>query len=230
MSGAPASGASVAAVDDCWNRVGVHGDLSCARLVQHVHCRDCPVYAEAAVDRLDLLPPQGYLEAWTGLVAQAQGAAESDTRSVLLFRIGAEWLALDAVTLDEVAALGFIHSLPHRRDGVVRGLVNIRGKLVACVALERILGIERSEARGEQRRHFGGGRMLVLVHEGQRAVCVADEVHGLHRFDPSVLSTVPPALSRKEAPYTEAILPWETRRAALLDSGLLFHTINRSLA
>jgi chemotaxis-related protein WspD len=220
----------MAAVDDCWNRVGIHGDLSCARLIQHTHCRHCPVYAEAAADRLDLVPPQGYLEAWTALVAQAQADAETDTRSVLLFRIGAEWLALNAATLDEVAALRCIHALPHRRDGVLRGLVNIRGNLVACVALERILGIERSEARSGQREHFGGGRMLVLVHAGQRAVCVADEIHGLHRFHRSVLSAGREALARKEAPYTQAILPWETRRAALLDSELLFHTINRSLA
>jgi chemotaxis-related protein WspD len=219
-----------AAVDDCWNRVGIHGDLSCARLVQHVHCSHCPVYSAAALDRLDLVPPHGYLEAWTRLVAHAQAPAESDTRSVLLFRIGSEWLALDPATLDEVAALRRIHALPHRREGVLRGLVNIRGKLVACVALERILGIERSEARIEQQQHFGGGRMLVLVHEGQRAVCVADEVHGLHRFHPGVLSAGPPTLARTQAPYTQAILPWEMHRAALLDSVLLFHTINRSLA
>lgn len=229
MSDAPSSDTSVSGVDDCWNRIGVHGDLTCARLVQLVHCRHCPVYAAAALDRLDLVPPQGYLEAWTGLVAQAQAPAESDTRSVLLFRIGSEWLALDAAALDEVAGLRRIHSLPHRRGGVLRGLVNIRGQLVACVALERILGIEGGEARTGERRHFCGRRMLVLVHEGQRAVCVADEVHGMHRYHPGVLSAGPPTLARTNAPYAQAILPWETRRAALLDAGLLFHTINRSL-
>jgi chemotaxis-related protein WspD len=230
MNDSSACGTPAAALDDCWNRVGIHGDLSCPRLVQHVHCRHCPVYAEAALDRLDRVPPPGYLEAWTGLVAQADAAAEADTRCVFLFRVGCEWLGLDAAALDEVAAARCVHALPHRREGVLRGLVNIRGKLVACIALERILRIERSDAGTERRQHGGGERMLVLVHEGERAVCVADEVYGLHRFHPSVLSAAPPASARGEAPYTHAILPWEARRAALLDSGLLFHTINRSLA
>ncbi|HBP1772226.1 TPA: chemotaxis protein CheW, partial [Pseudomonas aeruginosa] len=35
-------------VDDCWNRIGVHGDKSCERLAEHVHCRNCEVYAAAA--------------------------------------------------------------------------------------------------------------------------------------------------------------------------------------
>ncbi|MFO6078862.1 hypothetical protein ACLBUY_12210, partial [Pseudomonas aeruginosa] len=40
-------------VDDCWNRIGVHGDKSCERLAEHVHCRNCEVYAAAATYLLD---------------------------------------------------------------------------------------------------------------------------------------------------------------------------------
>ena len=36
------------AVDDCWNRIGIHGDKSCERLAAHVHCRNCEVHAAAA--------------------------------------------------------------------------------------------------------------------------------------------------------------------------------------
>ena len=32
-------------IDDCWNRIGVHGDKSCPLLDEHVHCRNCAVYA-----------------------------------------------------------------------------------------------------------------------------------------------------------------------------------------
>ena len=34
-----------------------------------------------------------------------------------------------------------IHSLPHRRQGIVLGLVNVRGELLICVSLARLLGI-----------------------------------------------------------------------------------------
>ena len=32
-------------IDDCWNRIGVHGNKSCPLLAEHVHCRNCAVYA-----------------------------------------------------------------------------------------------------------------------------------------------------------------------------------------
>ena len=34
-----ANHALIAPIDDCWNRIGVRGDASCARLVEYVHCR-----------------------------------------------------------------------------------------------------------------------------------------------------------------------------------------------
>ena len=36
------------AIDDCWNRIGVHGDKSCPLLSEHIHCRNCAVYSAAA--------------------------------------------------------------------------------------------------------------------------------------------------------------------------------------
>src|SRR4030095_4038577 len=33
----------------CWSQVGIWGNRSCPELQQHVHCRNCPAYAEAAV-------------------------------------------------------------------------------------------------------------------------------------------------------------------------------------
>ena len=33
---------------DCWNKIGVSGDLSCPELNTHIHCRNCPVFAAAA--------------------------------------------------------------------------------------------------------------------------------------------------------------------------------------
>ena len=28
-------------IDDCWNRIGVHGDKQCPLLERLVHCRNC---------------------------------------------------------------------------------------------------------------------------------------------------------------------------------------------
>ena len=41
------------AIDDCWNRIGIHGDKSCPLLIDHIHCRNCAVYSAAATRLLD---------------------------------------------------------------------------------------------------------------------------------------------------------------------------------
>ena len=41
------------AIDDCWNRIGIHGDKSCPLLAEHIHCRNCSVYSAAATRLLD---------------------------------------------------------------------------------------------------------------------------------------------------------------------------------
>src|SRR5262249_49367640 len=112
-----------AAVDDCWNRIGVHGDGSCSELKQHVHCRNCPVDTAAATELLNAALPGTYLDEWTSHVARAKvDDVAVDTRSVVVFRIGDEWLALATPVVIEVAATRPIHSLPHRQNRVVLGL------------------------------------------------------------------------------------------------------------
>jgi len=49
-----------AAIDDCWNEIGVRGDRSCPRLKEHGHCRNCPVFSSAAAVRLDAQLPTDY--------------------------------------------------------------------------------------------------------------------------------------------------------------------------
>ena len=44
---------AAAAVNACWDRIGVQGDASCPELKQHVHCRNCPVYSAGAMQLLD---------------------------------------------------------------------------------------------------------------------------------------------------------------------------------
>ena len=117
-------------INDCWNRIGVRGDGSCPELEQYAHCRNCPVYSAAALTLLDRELPAGYAGRMDRPFRRTQEARRSRIlHSAIIFRIGAEWFALPTLALDEVAELRTIHSLPHRRSGVVLGLVNVRGEL-----------------------------------------------------------------------------------------------------
>jgi chemotaxis-related protein WspD len=67
------------------------------------------------------------------VLAEPEARADSESTSMLVFRLGREWLALPATSLVEVTALRPLHRVPHRTSGVLEGLVNIRGQLQLCV-------------------------------------------------------------------------------------------------
>lgn len=206
----------------CWKSIGSSGDGTCVQLRQHVHCRNCPVYATAATQLLDVGAPPGYLQRWTEIVAAEKTAAHTETFAVVIFRIGAEWLALPASIFKEVAADRLIHSLPHRRNGALLGVVNIRGELLVCASLLHILGVDAGVAVA------GARRMLVIQQNSDRTVCPVDEVHGIERFAVPTLKQAPATLGPSALTYTRGVLSWRQRSVGVLDADLLFSTLNRS--
>ena len=90
-------------IDDCWNRIGVHGDGSCPELKQHAHCRNCPTYSAAALRLLDRDLSAECVADSTGHFAQVKQLEEQDTDSVVVFRIASEWFALPTPVFDEVS-------------------------------------------------------------------------------------------------------------------------------
>ena len=130
------------AIDDCWNRIGIHGDHSCPLLADHIHCRNCAVYSAAATHLLDRYALQQDDERHSSAVVEVQVA----TRSLLMFRLGEEWLALSTRSLVEVAPLQTVHSLPHQRSRALLGVANVRWALVACRSLE--IGSAACRGRG----------------------------------------------------------------------------------
>ena len=217
-------------IDDCWNRIGVRGDSSCPELTQYNHCRNCPVYPTAAVDLLDTDLPADHLARWSSHVAQAKPVVEIDRQAVVVFRIGDEWLALASLLFKEIAPPGVIHTVPHRRNGVLLGLTNIRGELLACVSLRGVLSLQAAKEGKRDKHHAAGGRFMVVQREGNPLVCPVDEVHGILRFHRHQQMPVPATLAKATATYTLALLPWQQKSVGLLDDQLLFYTLNRSLA
>jgi chemotaxis-related protein WspD len=219
-------------VNDCWNQIGVRGDASCKELEHAVHCRNCRVYSNAAAGLLSHEAPADYIAHWTAQARERKGVAERASLSALIFRIGREWLAVRTGTLVEIASLRPIHSLPHRRNGVVLGLANVRGELVVCVSLRAILRVDAADAADAESSHTRAAtsRLLVMQRDGARAVCPVDEVHGIERFYERDLGGVPATVAGAAERYTRATLTWSDRTVGLLDEQTLFRAINRSVA
>lgn len=221
---------SGAAIDDCWNRIGVRGDGSCPELKRVVHCRNCPVFASAAARLLDRDLPVDYAAHWATHLARATAAERPDTHSAVIFRLGTEWFALPTGILDESSELRTIHSLPHRRNGTILGLVNVRGELVVCISLARMLGIEERAPLRSAVGAIGQRRLLILNHDGGRIAVPVDEVQGTHRYHPRDMRPVPASIAKAAAHYTSGLLPWREQNVGYLDEGRIIQAVNRSAA
>jgi chemotaxis-related protein WspD len=205
----------------------VYGDQSCVELPKFNHCRNCAVFSDGALRLLDRPLPGQYRREWTAHFAEPKRTAPPRKSSALIFRINVEWFALPAPAFQEVAQCRLVHSLPHRRDGVVLGLVNIRGELLICVSLGRLLGLESTPSQESPRRTYE--RLLVVNWENARLVFPVDEVHGVHRFRDEDLKERPATVAKSSVSYTQGLFSWRERTVGFLDASLLFPALNRSL-
>lgn len=234
-------------MEDCWNRIGVAGDRSCPTLETVVHCRNCPVYSRAGRSLLERQPPADYLSAWTAVLADASvlaeasggphgpglslAAADGDERVVggrralalMVFRIGAESLALPLPLLQEVTTPFGIHSVPHRSNGCFLGLVNIRGEILLAASLRPLLGLPPAEGPLP-----AGSRMAVTAPGEEQWVIAIDEVLGIHLCDPEELQP-PPVVHSTAAALTEGLFAWKGRQVALLNGARLLQGLRRQV-
>jgi chemotaxis-related protein WspD len=238
-------------VDDCWNRIGTRGDRSCPRLAEHSLCPNCPVFEQGAAMLLDrplsdadiaesALQAAGASRAEAaGTTAQGPGAvvlnaanATSAGRpavhSVLAFRIADEWLALPTAVLRQIADTRPIHSLPHRRNRAILGVVNIRGTLRMAVSLGELLQLDRT-GLGKQASRNKYARMLVAAHRGEPVVFPVDEVEGVLRFAASARMPVPATLAQASDSHSRGVFAWRDTTIGLLDADRVFDSLPRSL-
>jgi chemotaxis-related protein WspD len=216
-------------LNDCWNKIGVWGNRECGELKKVTHCRNCIVYSSAAAQLLGAELPVGYLDRWTSHFATEPVVEDRQVRTALILRIGAEFLALPPANLQEIAEGRPIHSVPQRRSSFLLGLANVRGELLICVALDRLLGLGKMEPGKSTSKRALYRRLVVAGREGSRFVFPVDEVLGIHRFNPKDLKEVPSTVAKAQTTYLRGILLWQSKSVGCLDDQLLFDKLNRSL-
>ncbi|MBY0458613.1 MAG: chemotaxis protein CheW, partial [Gemmataceae bacterium] len=148
---------------------------------------------------------------------------EGDESSVLVFRLGDEWLALPVSVLVEVTRPRVLHRIPHR-GGLIAGMVNIRGELHLCMKLDLILGVTpQPEADPELRR------LVVIRRDTEGWVFAADEVDQVHRVLLPDLTTAAPTLARSHGKLTRGVFRHADRSVGLLDDARLFQNLRERL-
>lgn len=205
--------------ESCWRVIGVQGgDHSCERLAEVLHCRNCPVYANAAralFDRESAVDPAGD----GALEARRAGLS----RTALVFRLGTQWLGLPPGLVAEVAGNPPVRRLAHRTAGRVEGVVNVRGELRLCVSLVELLGLGRREAGSATAR-------LVLVEDESGPLAFrCDEVRGLMPYTDDSIEPPPDTLRAPLDTCVSALMPTAWGHVALLDGDAVTRVLRKAV-
>jgi chemotaxis-related protein WspD len=210
---------ATAALDHCWRRIGVQGgDHSCERLVEVLHCRNCPVFAAAARTLLQRESAVEPSHEWRDPEQRRQSRTTS-----LVFRLGGQWLGLPPDLVVEVAPNPAVRRLAHRTGGRIEGLVNVRGELRLCVSLVELLGL------GMRGPGDGRARLVLVQDEGQVLAFRCDEMLGLARFPSANAEAPPDTLPPALRSCIGGMLPLDNRHVALLDGPALTRLLRQAV-
>lgn len=220
-------------IDDCWNKIGVWGDKAsrCPKLDEVIHCRNCSVYSSAGRAVLERSLPEEYENKWAKIYSVNKKEKISGTESVTIFRLGDEWLALPTNIIEEVTDVSVVHSLPHHKNPVLRGLMNLRGQMSICVSLGQLLGIEKAEhiiKPDDRDRTYE--RMIAVNYNESKFVFLVTEVKSTCRYLPRDLKEPPSTLSHSKGTFTKGMLSWKEHEVSCLDAELLFYSLGKKLA
>jgi chemotaxis-related protein WspD len=173
--------------------------------------------------------PDDYRREWTVQVAAERQRPQQQTQSIFVFRIGAEWLAFPVAMLQAVVGRRTVHTVPHHRDGLLLGLVTLRGQLMLCVSLAKLLGVTESSDTGPGAVH-GAPRLLIIgIDDNAQLVVPVDDVYGIVRYANDAVRELPPTLA-SGARYTTNLVLWNDRTIACLDGTLVLYAIEQALA
>ena len=207
-------------VDDCWNTRGVWSNVDdkCERLVEHVHCRNCPVFSSEGKRVLDRLAPVGYLKDWRKTLAIKKKDQAVDTQSVLVFRVSDEWFALSAGCLHEIAEKRAIHRIPRNINTDIAGVVNIGGEVRVCYSLKSILGISDPRDVDDKNKSIATGRFIVALLGNQYYVFFADQISELSLYNDAEVLPVPATIKYKGKNFIAGVIRHNKNNVAVLDA------------
>ena len=166
-------------------------------------------------------PPE-YLDECTRQLAEVEEAAAAETLSLLVFRIGPEWLALDAACgcRGRRAAADPSRSAPHEPASCWAWPTSA----ASCTSASRCAscwGSTRPQPSATPTSAAPLGsrpRLLVAEHGQDRWVFPVDEVEGVHRVPAAAMENLPHTVQRSPRYYSQAVFSHGSKRVGMLSA------------
>jgi purine-binding chemotaxis protein CheW len=131
------------------------------------------------------------------------------TCQIVNFHLGNEEYGLDITTVQEIILMGAITKVPRVPD-FVRGLINLRGKIIPVVDLRLRFGMDIAES-GEHTR------IIVVNASGNIFGIVVDAVNEVLRIERDQIESAPAELLGLDQSYIQGLVKREEKIMILLN-------------
>ncbi len=219
-------------IDNCWSTIGVwsKGGEKCPRLKDVLHCRNCDVYSSAGRSLLTRAIPLDYQESWTTLLAKEKVEKSNESLSIVVFRLGDEWLGLPTKIINEISEIRPVHGIPNSKSAVTKGIVNVRGELKLWMSVGTLLSVDKGEKFDfdELRKSFLE-RLVIIEKDSEQFVFPVSEIIGTHRIWKDSIRDVPATAANSMYSHLAGLFELDERHVGLLDQELLFNSLRRAL-
>lgn len=149
------------------------------------------------------------------LALKKETGLKKETRSeellqLVVFQLDEEEFGLDIMQVQEIIRIPDITRIPHSPD-YVKGVINLRGKIITVVNLDKRFGMRQKE-------HDENSRIIVAEVDENVVGMVVDSVSEVMRLATSSVESVPDIISSKiNANYLKGVGKLENRMLILLD-------------
>ena len=135
--------------------------------------------------------------------------AEHDVLQLVSFNIENEEFAIDILNIQEINRISEVTRVPNTPE-FVKGVINLRGKVVPVIDLRLRLGQSATERNSNT-------RIIVFEVEGKIIGFIVDKVNEVIRINSSATEPPPSIVSGIDAKYITAIAKMGERLLILLD-------------
>ena len=214
-------------INDCWNSIGVWGDQSprCERLKNIIHCHNCEIYTQAGHQLLSRPAEESYLAEWKANLNQPRTEKNINLKSALVFRMGDEWFALASKFVKEITHCDKHHSLPHRKNQVLRGLVNVHGELLLNVSLGYLFKISKSETESK----YTHERYIVINDNDELFAFPVTEVREIIHYRMEDIQATPSTIKKDTSCFIKGIIQHKNTDVGILNSDLVFSALHKNI-
>lgn len=149
------------------------------------------------------------VETKPGGEADRDSTASASISQVVSFRLANEEYGLDIMTVQEIILMGNITEIPEV-PAFIRGLINLRGKVIPIVDLRKRFGLEAGEATEHT-------RIIVVNANGSTFGIVVDGVSEVLRIEAEKIDPPPTGLLGLEQAYIKGLVKMGDKIMILLN-------------